>query len=242
MYYLQSRYYDPELGRFINADGLINNSFKGLNQFAYCVINPVNCIDQTGKWGERIKNIFAGVVNAVEDAAIDAGKFVIKRFVKNYLKPRVDYAEVWYKFFVRGTSAVSVNLSGAFGVAGSASAGVAIGHDGDVGMYYSAGIGGGIPSFSGGVGISFTNAPSITNLNGIGTQTGGSISMGSLNIGADVSIFNNNGNTYSGVGAVVGIGVKPIPVELHSVITQTTVISFNLFESSDTFYQIIMGL
>ena len=50
-YYLQSRYYDPQTGRFINADGLITTS-QGLmsyNMFAYCLDNPVNGVDKTGE-------------------------------------------------------------------------------------------------------------------------------------------------------------------------------------------------
>ena len=38
LYYLQSRYYDPEVGRFINADGLASTGqgILGCNMFAYC--------------------------------------------------------------------------------------------------------------------------------------------------------------------------------------------------------------
>ena len=50
-YYLQSRYYDPEVSRFINADVVMNtNSFIGTNVFAYCFNNPANCFDDTGYW------------------------------------------------------------------------------------------------------------------------------------------------------------------------------------------------
>ena len=49
-YYVSSRYYDPEIGRFINADALINqSSIIGNNIFAYCLNNPVNMADNTGK-------------------------------------------------------------------------------------------------------------------------------------------------------------------------------------------------
>ena len=44
LYYLQSRYYDPETGRFINADDvsyLDPETIHGLNLYAYCVNNPV---------------------------------------------------------------------------------------------------------------------------------------------------------------------------------------------------------
>ena len=49
-YYLQSRYYDPEMGRFINADGLIASSqgLLGNNMFAYCINNPIAYSDPTG--------------------------------------------------------------------------------------------------------------------------------------------------------------------------------------------------
>lgn len=50
LYYLQSRYYDPEIGRFINADGLVSTGqgFVGNNMFAYCNNNPVNRFDPDG--------------------------------------------------------------------------------------------------------------------------------------------------------------------------------------------------
>ena len=50
-YYLQSRYYDPEIGRFINADSYASTDATGLlstNMFAYCENDPVNKSDPTG--------------------------------------------------------------------------------------------------------------------------------------------------------------------------------------------------
>ncbi len=57
LYYLQSRYYDPETGRFINADdpGLIQSlsqsTVMGTNLFVYCDSNPVGYSDPDGKIG-----------------------------------------------------------------------------------------------------------------------------------------------------------------------------------------------
>ncbi len=54
LYYLQSRYYDPEIGRFINADGYVTTDVLGLlssNMFAYCENNPINMSDPTGHGG-----------------------------------------------------------------------------------------------------------------------------------------------------------------------------------------------
>ena len=50
LYYLNSRYYDPETGRFINADGLLgaNGDILSYNLFAYCSNNPVNFSDPSG--------------------------------------------------------------------------------------------------------------------------------------------------------------------------------------------------
>ena len=50
LYYLNSRYYDPETGRFINADGFVSTGqgILGSNMFAYCENNPVNESDSSG--------------------------------------------------------------------------------------------------------------------------------------------------------------------------------------------------
>ena len=51
LYYVSSRYYDPEIGRWINADNQLStgSDLTGLNLFAYCGNNPVNRIDLTGE-------------------------------------------------------------------------------------------------------------------------------------------------------------------------------------------------
>ena len=54
MYYLQSRYYDANICRFINADSALYHSMLGYNMFAYCENNPVNYIDTTGESAEAV--------------------------------------------------------------------------------------------------------------------------------------------------------------------------------------------
>ena len=50
LYYLQSRYYNAEWGRFINADGILGQTGQLLshNTFCYCQNNCVNMIDIDG--------------------------------------------------------------------------------------------------------------------------------------------------------------------------------------------------
>jgi len=62
LYYLQSRYYDPEMGRFINADALVSTGqgILGNNMFAYCGNNAINCIDSCGHdavWIQEESNV-----------------------------------------------------------------------------------------------------------------------------------------------------------------------------------------
>ena len=50
LYYLNSRYYDPEMGRFINADMQFDDAagFIGYNLFSYCANNPIIFKDDNG--------------------------------------------------------------------------------------------------------------------------------------------------------------------------------------------------
>ena len=51
-YYLNSRYYSPEMCRFLNADGLVQTG-QGLldkNMFVYCLNNPISFSDSNGMW------------------------------------------------------------------------------------------------------------------------------------------------------------------------------------------------
>ena len=62
-YYLQSRYYDPSIARFINADSYASTGqgFLGYNMFAYCGNNPVSRVDADGnKYTMVNDNVFGG--------------------------------------------------------------------------------------------------------------------------------------------------------------------------------------
>ena len=84
LYYLQSRYYDPVIGRFINADAYVSTGqgILGNNMFAYCNNNPINRIDKSGtsledlwdeflEFGDTCVYAFEDLYYIVEDAFID---------------------------------------------------------------------------------------------------------------------------------------------------------------------------
>jgi len=50
LYYLNSRYYNPIWGRFLNVDSVIgaNRDILGNNLYAYCSNNPASKIDFNG--------------------------------------------------------------------------------------------------------------------------------------------------------------------------------------------------
>ena len=69
-YLTGTRYYDPEIGRFINADdtAVLDADYENMvqyNLYAYCWNNPVNMDDQDGywpKWATNLAKVAVGVV------------------------------------------------------------------------------------------------------------------------------------------------------------------------------------
>lgn len=87
LYYLNSRYYNPEWGRFINCDDNLGSSeiIRSNNLFIYAYNNPITFIDDSGSWPKWVKK----AVNAAASGAtycagqvltnqkIDAGDLII---------------------------------------------------------------------------------------------------------------------------------------------------------------------
>ena len=82
LYYLNSRYYDSETGRFINADDIsILNTAKdeinGLNLYAYCFNNPINDTDANGNWSWKKFWKVVGAVAIVTLVSVATGGIAV---------------------------------------------------------------------------------------------------------------------------------------------------------------------
>ena len=65
LYHLTSRYYDPEVGRFITPDSincLDPKSITGLNLYAYCGNDPINYFDRFGHTPEWAQWLIGGAL------------------------------------------------------------------------------------------------------------------------------------------------------------------------------------
>ena len=216
-YYLGSRYYDPEVGRFISADGKISSvggDVNGYNLYVYCCNNPVNMTDPDGNWPQFIKNAAKWVTqNVIKPTAKWVAKNVVKP-VTNAVKKALSK--------VNKTYSTGVNISGTPSVfCFNAQGGISVDTKGNVAVQgsFSGGVTGGTPSASITVYQSKSNAPNINKLEGVGYQLGGSIGIpiGGVPIagGADFNIIPDAdlGKYYYGSTTSLGVGVPG--AELH---------------------------
>ena len=64
LYYLKTRYYDPEICRFITIDDisyLAPDTINGLNLYAYCANNPVNMYDCCGNFARFLRALYESI-------------------------------------------------------------------------------------------------------------------------------------------------------------------------------------
>ena len=108
-YYLQSRYYDPEVGRFINSDIYTCNGQGqlGNNSFIYCENNPASKKDDNGEFGVVALCVIGGFVSG----AIEYASQVIKNYrdgesgIDAWTK-NLDYGEIAASAFSGAISAI----------------------------------------------------------------------------------------------------------------------------------------
>ena len=163
-YYLQSRYYDPTVRRFLNPDTLILEDAK-IDLISYCKNNPVNYVDPSG--------------NVVFYYGWNVGLSVL------------DHGDISYIIAVDSQGGVAPMLMsgygfGEFGISGGQIIGVIWGAEtiddieGD-GGFYGGGGGKAIPGLPVSIGVTLdliTPPKNIVNNDPIGIQLGGNVGYG----------------------------------------------------------------
>ena len=229
-YYLNSRYYDPMVGRFLNADIItsVGATVIEKNVFAYVANNPVNYSDPSGNW-------------------------IIKDFIQWYATNCV--MPVMRK--VKGIfSNISATISGGLSITGSIGAiqigaqiGGAIDAKGNIALQasVSSGLSSGTPGGSITAFVTGTNAPEVNRLTEpafeIGASMGALVGAVPLAGGIDVSFIpdSQKDTLYYGVTGNIGFGTPGL--EMHALYGETynlLDISANVFTSSEIVYAQLM--
>ena len=88
LYYLNSRYYNPSWGRFINADVFVSTGqgVLGSNMFAYCLNNPVNYCDSIGTMAGKTNNYICADYSPVAHVYYDSIEAAARAFGEAYYR------------------------------------------------------------------------------------------------------------------------------------------------------------
>lgn len=105
MYYLQSRYYDPDLCRFISADDFayINTDTPmSVNAYAYCINNPILHFDPTGTdyvspLGKQVAEIISAIFLTIDASQISDA---FAALTANILGSKIENIFNWEDWYV----------------------------------------------------------------------------------------------------------------------------------------------
>ena len=228
LYYLQSRYYDPQLGRFINADAFVSTGqgLLGYNMFSYCNNNPVMYADSTGlalvpctvainDGGKGIVEPDPLTVSMGVAGSVTLGPFVYGAQLA-LVTDSYGYSEVQVTFYspissdaIRKVPSVDEMFS-------------------KVASYEKITD---ILEFSLMGNLSIYNAPAVENLYNTGYQVGGALGAGGA-IAVDYNIVPNGpGSPYKGITFSAGLGSNDIHASMGS--------TFRLMSSKASVYDLV---
>ena len=113
LYYLQSRYYSAEIGRFINTDDTqiaiaTQGEVLGANLFAYCNNNPVMNVDTNG-----FVVLSSALLVAIGAAVGFVTSFILSVVISRATNPKISARELWVGALIDGLMGA---ISGAFAV------------------------------------------------------------------------------------------------------------------------------
>ena len=130
MYYCNSRYYNPQWGRFLNSDSieyLDPESINGLNLYAYCGNDPINRFDPTGhSWKSFWNGVGAWFSDNWVKLAIGAGAIALGVLTMG-VATLISGAGMAAALSAMGTAAVSSLVQVGISTAISAGIGFAVG-------------------------------------------------------------------------------------------------------------------
>ena len=98
LYYLNSRYYNPKWGRFLNGDTfLFPIDVLSNNLFSYCNNNPIMYIDTTGRWIISGLILIVGLTSIAITASIVVGAKTSKKGEKSKSKNKIGTSKEFKK-------------------------------------------------------------------------------------------------------------------------------------------------
>ena len=230
-YFLNSRYYSPELCRFISSDNLVitvGGEIKGYNLFLYCFNNPINLSDSSGNWPQWFKNAANWVNNKIIKPVVRVANKVLSKF--------------------NAATSIGVSLSAtSSGISYNYQIGVSLDTRGNVTVQRSYSWG---ASTSPGASVSVyrtrTNAPTVHELTGPSYQVGGSFGVPVYgvpgSVGADLVMMTdgNDNPTYYGVTGAFGIGTPGAEGHVEYGMTESKTKEYNIYDLIDEFFIKIM--
>lgn len=226
--YMQQRYYDPALGRFLSVDPVTAHQRDGsnFNRYWYANNNPYTFIDPDGRLGETWR--CAGSSCSLQNLVIrltrgaDAAQAKVDTFSANAAQVGNSLRDG------KGTLQVGVAVGGNAGVGGKVGAGVVVDARGNVATYTEYGVAAGPKAdASAAVSVHLTNAGSVLDLQGpsldgalgAGAAVGGSadVSAAQARDGSPVVGFGVTIGAAAGGGGSAGVtqtNVQPVRVNM----------------------------
>ncbi len=235
IYYLNSRYYIADWGRFASADSVVAGVGQeplGYNMFAYCMNNPINMSDADGNWPKWVTDVKNKVINTWNSAKKTISNIVdsIEKTVSN----------------IKMSSSNGLLITGTVGCwSFNGQVGISTDTKGNVVAQgsYSGGItatSGDRPSFSLAIATyhSVTNAPDVNLMTGKGYQIGGSwadlVGPAPVFIGGDLLLLEKpkaTENPYVGISFASGIGFPGKECHIEWGNTRNISRKINIFET-----------
>ena len=118
LYWVQTRYYNPEWCRWISPDTLDYldpETAHGLNLYAYCGNDPVNFVDPTGHLGVFLTVLFATLAGAIFGALKGVRKQIYNGEQWNWDASSWDFKEIGKEILLGAATGFAFGLGGVAG-------------------------------------------------------------------------------------------------------------------------------